>query len=137
VDEKTKQLVRTIEGSDPLMARSASKRAAAQEPTLASAVVRQLLSDLQSVVDISVITNIIGALSQIGSSHKDLFKTMVKPIGELDGANHAVALAALTLLQKAKEAGAEVPETVTTKFSSASTIAAALSKPRIRRGGAQ
>jgi hypothetical protein len=139
VDEKTKQLVRTIEGTDSLMSRSAARRAAAQEPALASAVVRQLLADLPSAVDATAIANILGGLSQIAATHKDLFKTMVKPVGELDGSKHAVALAALTLLQKAKEAGAEVPESVTSKFTKASSIAAALSKPRSgsRKGGNQ
>jgi hypothetical protein len=139
VDEKTKQLVRTIEGSDSLMARSAAKRAAAQEPALASAVVRQLLADLPSAVDATSIANMLGGLSQIGASHKELFKTMVKPVGDINGSKNAVALAALTLLQKAKEAGADVPETVTGKFTKASSIAAALGKPRSgsRKGGGQ
>jgi hypothetical protein len=137
VDEKTKQLVRSIEGSDSLMSRSAAKRAAAQEPALASAVVRQLLADLPSVADITAIANILGGLSQIGAAHKDLFKTMIKPVGELDGSKAAVALAALTLLQKAKDAGVEVPEVVTSKFQKASSIADALSRPRqnSRKGG--
>lgn len=139
VDEKTKQLVRTMEGTDSLMSRAAAKRAAAQEPALASAAVRQLLADLPSAVDPTSITNILGGLSQIGSTHKDLFKAMVKPIGELDSNNNAVALAALTLLGKAKEAGADVPEAMTSKFAKASAIAAALSKPRhsSRKGGSQ
>ncbi len=137
VDEKTKQLVRAIEGTDSLMSRSASKRAAAQEPALASAVVRQLLVDLPSAADATAIANILGGLSQIGATHKELFKTMVKPVGELDGSKTAVALAALTLLQKAKDAGADVPDTVTAKFKKASTIADALSRPskNSRRGG--
>ena len=137
VDEKTKQLVRAIEGTDSLMSRSASKRAAAQEPALASAVVRQLVADLPSVADATAIANILGGLSQIGTTHKELFKTMVKPVGELDGSKTAVALAALTLLQKAKDAGADVPDPVTAKFKKASTIAEALSRPskNSRRGG--
>ncbi len=137
VDEKTKQLVRAIEGTDSLMSRSASKRAAAQEPALASAVVRQLLADLPSAADATAIANILGGLSQIGATHKELFKTMVKSVGELDGSKTAVALAALTLLQKAKDAGADVPDTITAKFKKASTIAEALSRPskNSRRGG--
>ena len=90
-------------------------------------------------MDTTSITNMLGGLSQIGSSHKDLFKTIIKPVGELDGSKNAVALAALTLLQKAKDAGADVPESVTNKFTKASSIAAALSKPRSgsRKGGGQ
>ncbi len=139
VDEKTKQLVRTIEGSDPLMSRAAAKRAAAQEAAVASAVARQLLADLPSAKDATAITNMLGGLSQIGNVHKELFKTMVKPVSELDGGKHAVALAVLTLLQKAKEMGTDVPETVTNKFSKASSIANALAKPRSdsRRGGSK
>ena len=139
VDEKTKQLVRSIEGTDSLMSRSAAKRAAAQEPALASAVVRQLLADLPSVVDTTAIVNVLGGLSQIGTTHNDLFKTMIKTVGELDGSKAAVALAALTLLQKAKDAGADVPDVVTSKFKKASSIAAAFNKPRqnSRKGGNQ
>ena len=125
--------------TDSLMSRSAAKRAAAQEPALASAVVRQLLADLPSVVDTTAIVNVLGGLSQIGTTHNDLFKTMIKTVGELDGSKAAVALAALTLLQKAKDAGADVPDVVTSKFKKASSIAAAFNKPRqnSRKGGNQ
>ena len=135
VDEKTKQLVRAIEGNDPLISRSAAKRASSQEAAVASSVVRQLLSDLSAAKDSLAITNILGGLSQIGSVHKDLFKTMIKPVGELDGKNHAIALAALSLLEKAKESGAEVSDSVKSKFQSASTIADALSRPRSSKKG--
>jgi hypothetical protein len=120
------------------MSRAAAKRAAAQEPSIASAVARQLLTDLPSAKDSTAIANILGGLSTIGNVHKDLFKTMVKPVGELDSNNHGVSLAALTLLEKAKSAGVDVPDEITSKFSKASPIAAALSKPRqsTRRGGA-
>jgi hypothetical protein len=130
VDDKTKQLVRAIEGVDSLMARAAARRAAAQEPALASAVVRQLLKDLPTARDPTAIANVLGGLSQIGTVHPDLFKTMVRPIADLDGANAAIALAAITLLQKAEESGAEVPEAVKGKFHKASSIAEALSRPR-------
>jgi hypothetical protein len=137
VDEKTKQLVRTIEGSDSLMARAAAKRAASQEPAVASAVARQLLLDLPSARDATAIANIIGGLAQIGAVHNELFKTMVKPVTELDGTSNAVALAAITLLQQAEAAGADVPTAAKAKFQKASSIAAALSRPRgsSKKGG--
>jgi hypothetical protein len=136
VDEKTRQLVRSIEGIDPLMSRAAAKRAAAQEPAVASAIVRQLLADISGAKDATAITNILGGLAQIGQVHKDLFKGMVKPVSELDGRSHAVALAALTFFEKAKQGGVEVPEDITRKFKSASKIADVLSKPRGKKGGA-
>lgn len=136
VDEKTRQLVRSIEGTDSLMSRAAAKRAAAQEAPLASAVVRQLLSDVSGAKDPTAIANTLGGLLQIGQTHKDLFKSMVRPVGDLEGKGHAVALAALTLLEKAKQAGVEVPESITGKFKSASKIADVLSKPRNKKGGA-
>ncbi len=134
VDEKTRQLVRAIEGTDSLMSRAAAKRAAAQEQSVASAVVRQLLTDLSGAKDPTAIANTLGGLLQIGQVHRDLFKSMIKPIGELDQRSHAVALAALTLLEKAKQAGVEVPEHITEKFKGASKIADVLSKPRKKRG---
>jgi hypothetical protein len=136
-DEKTKQLVRTIEGSDSLLARSAAKRAAAQDAPVASAVVRQLLSDLPAMRDKAIIVNVVAGLGHIGSAHRELFTLMVKPVADLDSTDHAVSLTALTFFQKAKEAGADFPEVFTSKFSKASPIAAALAKPRTsaRRGG--
>ena len=55
---------------------------------------------------------------------------MVKTVSDLDGSNQAVAIAVLTLLQKAKANGAEVPDGATEKFNKASPIVAALAKPR-------
>ncbi len=133
VDEKVKQLVRTIEGSDSLMARSAAKRAAAQEPALVSAIVRQLVGDLPAAKEATAITNILSAFSIIGEQHKDLYKGMIKAVGDLDARNHAVALAAATLLHKIKQAGGDVPEALIIKFQGASKIAAALAVPRKKK----
>jgi hypothetical protein len=136
-DEKTRELARKIQGGDSLLARAAAKRAAAQDAAVASGVVRLLLANLPATRDQNVIVNVITAFGQIGGAHRDLCKLMVKPVAELDGSQHAVALAALTFLEKAKQLGAEVSDAMTVKFSKASPIAAALGKPRTgaRRGG--
>jgi hypothetical protein len=95
-----------------------------------------LLSNLPATRDNNVIVNVVGALGHIGSAHRDLYKVMIKPVAELDSSNHAVSLAALGFLEKAKGLGVEVPDALTSKFSRASPIAAALAKPRasFRRG---
>ncbi|HEY1173176.1 MAG TPA: P-loop NTPase fold protein [Verrucomicrobiae bacterium] len=137
VDEKTKQLVRVVSGSDTTLSRSAAKRAA-HEPTVAAAVVRQLATMLPSVKEHLIATNIIMGLGHICGIHKDLYKATIKVVGEVDASNTGVALAASTFLEGAKKNGIEVPAAITEKFTSASKLVNAFGtgkfKPR-RLGG--
>jgi hypothetical protein len=136
IDEKTKQLVKTIQGADAVLSRSAARRAA-EDSTVAAAVARQLAADLSNAKDPVSIANMLGGLESIARIHPDLFKLAAKPLADVDGANPAVALAASTLIIAAKKAGTEIPKAAEEKFTKSSRIAEALSKPRsgpARRG---
>jgi len=128
LDEKTKQLVRTIEGSDRILSRSAARQAA-QEPSVATSVVRQLSSDLTHAKDPVATVNMLAAIEVIGTSHPQLFKTPLKSMVGIDGSNPAVSLAASTFINAAEKAGTEIPKTLQEKFAQGSKIASAL-KPR-------
>jgi len=136
IDESTKVLVKAIEGTDPIPSRAAAKKAA-QDAAVAGAVFRQLVSDLPTAKDQSSIANMLGAFETIGGAQPDLFRIVLKPLENIATGNPAISLAVSTLLNAAEKAGAQVSPELKAKFTSASAIASALSKPRTqgRRGG--
>jgi hypothetical protein len=133
IDEKTKRLVMTIQGADAVLARAAARRAA-EDPTVAAAVARQLAADLSTAKDPVSITNMLGGLEAIARVRPDVFNLAVKSLSDVDGGNPAVALAASTLITAAKKAGADISKTAEEKFTKSSRIAEALSRPRSNQG---
>jgi hypothetical protein len=109
-DEKAKALVQGIESDDALRARAGARQAAAQEPGVAAAVVRILLTDLAAAKEPLPRTNIINGLEAICRSHKEQYPHAVRGLAQVDPAGQdAVAIAATTLFSAAEKAGIDVP----------------------------
>lgn len=136
-DEKAKSLARMIESDDVLLAKAGGQQAAAQEPVVASSIVRILANDLPSAKEAVTKTRIIAGMEAICNKHKDQYPTAVKAVAQVDPAgNDALAIAGSTFLQKAKKAGIEVAEEQIDRFLKSSKFAEALSvKPRNQRPG--
>jgi hypothetical protein len=107
IDESTKTLVKAIEGTDPIPSRAAARKAA-QDAAVAGAVFRQLVSDLPTAKDKASIANLLVALEVIGAAHHELFKLVLKTLENMTIEDHAISLAASTLLNAAEKAGAPV-----------------------------
>jgi hypothetical protein len=136
VDEEARSVARGIESDDPLVTKTAARRAAAKEPAVASSVVRILLGDLPTAKDSGMRTSMINGLDAICRSHKDQYGACVKALAQIDpSGDEAVAVALGAFLTNAERAGFEVPEDLKKKVVESSPIAAALAptKPRNRR----
>ncbi len=132
VEEKAQSLVRMIESEDMLLTKAGAQQAAAQEPALASSVVRILINDLGSAKEPTVKARIISALEAICRKHQDQYTAAIKAVSQVDPTgNDALALAGVTFLQSAQKLKPEVSEDLLEKFRKSSKIADALSlKPR-------
>ena len=136
VDEKARSLANSIESEDPLVAKTAAKQAAAQESAIASSVVRILLGDLPAAKTPAATTHILNGLDAICRAHKDQYGPVFKALAQVDPTGlDAVALAAITLISNAEQAGITAPEDLKERFTKSSPFAAALAptKSRSRR----
>lgn len=127
IDESTKAIVLSIEGTDPVPSRSAATKAA-QDRTIAAAVFRQLVSDLATAKEQSSMVNMLSALGTVGKAWPELFATAFSAVEKLDGSNQAISLAVSTLLTAAEKANVQVSRDLKDKFKS--KISEALLKPR-------
>lgn len=134
IDESTKALVRTIEGTDGVPARAAAVKASL-DPSVAGAVFRKIVADLSAAKDQSSIANMLAALAEIGTKNTSLFPLIV-PAMNILASGPTISLGALTLIEAAEKAGVVIEAKAKAKFGE-SKIAAALSKPRTssKRGG--
>jgi len=128
-DEKAESLARAIEGDDALRAKAAAQQAAAQEPAIASAIVRRLVSDLQGAKEAISKVRIIGGLDILCRKHCDPVVLKVLPQIDPTG-NDALALTGITFLRSAQSAGVEIPEGIIDRYEKASPLAEAFSGSR-------
>ena len=132
-DEAARGLAKQIESTDRLRSKTAASRAAALEESLAEAVVRVLAGDLPSVADAASATNIVTGLGTIAESHGNLFARVLVAVESVAMKNDAVSLAALSVIRKAEEYGAAIPEGLRERFEEGSDVAKALDPGRSRR----
>ena len=136
VDEEARSVARGIESDDPLVTKTAARRAAAKEPAVASSIVRILLGDLPTIRDSGMRTSMINGLDAICRNHKDQYAPCLKTLAQIDPTgDEAVAVSLGAFLANAERAGIEVPEESKKRIAESSPIAAALAppKPRNRR----
>ena len=132
VDEKAKSLARLIESDDPLRNKTASRQVAAQDGTVAAAVVRILITDLPAG-STKMQTHILGGLGVICLAHPDLYTPVLKCLAQFNAQQRdAVAVAASTLVSSAERAGREITSELKQRFTGQSKVAAALATPKKR-----
>jgi len=130
-DERAESLAKLIEGDDQLRAKAAAQQAAAQEPAIASAIVRMLVSDLQSAKEAVSKVRIVTGLEAICHKHTDQYPIVIKVLAQIDATgNDALAVVAATFLRSAQGARADVPEELIERYTKASPLAEALSGSR-------
>lgn len=133
MDDKAKSLAKSIESEDPLRTKTAAYQAASQDASVASAVVRLLLTDLPQA-SLTVQTHVLNGLLTICQSHIDQFVPVVKFLAQFTPRkDDGVLLSASSLLHAAESAEIPVPADLKNKFTSASRVAAALA-PTKKRG---
>ncbi len=137
IDAKAKSLARSIESEDPLRAKTAAKQAAAQDSSIAAAVVRILLADISNA-GTKVQTHGLNGLSAICHAHPEQYIPVLKFLATFNAKNReAVAVSATTIISAAKRNGNEIPDGLETRFTSQSKIAAALAPSSKRTGKKQ
>lgn len=132
-DEAARDLARRIESADRLRSKTAAKQAAAQETSVAAAVVRILTTDLPGAADIGSTTNIITGLGVICAQHPEQYSPTLAALHTIDPkGKDAIALAGLGVLNEAEARGVQLAEGIKARFEE-SSIAKALA-PR-KKGG--
>jgi len=130
-DEAARELAQRVESSDRLRSKTAAKQAAAQEGSVASAVVRVLTTDLPGAADVRSITNMITGLGVICTRHPEQYGPALTAIEKVDAKrSDAIAVAGLAVLNDAESRGVELPEGLRERFSKGSKIAEALAPSR-------
>ena len=133
-DEAARELSERIESTDRLRSKTAARQAAAQEGSLAGAVVRILTTDLSGAADVRSITNMIGGLGTISARHPEQYELTVLALEKVDPTrSDAIAVAGLAVLNDAETSIGALPEGLKERFAGGSKIAQALA-PRRRRG---
>ena len=126
VDEKTRTLVRYIEGDDPIRQKTAAKQAAAAEPAVSAAVIRQLLADVSLARDATVATRILNGLVPICRKNPENYANVLKTLSQITLGGDGIAVAAVTLISEAEKSGVTGLNDLKQKYVQASPLAAAL-----------
>jgi hypothetical protein len=136
IDEQALQLARAAGSEDRIASKTAARRLASAEPTIAQAGVRILIQDLAAAKSSTSVTHIIRALDEVCQRHSELFPAALKALEALDQPKEdAVLLMASGLIDHAAKLNIDVKQEIRAKFES--KMASALRpKPRQAQRGA-
>jgi len=134
-DDQARKLVAEIENSDRIVSQSGSKRAAAQDASVVSSVVRLLIQDLSTAEDARLTVSILSGLAEVCQRHTAHLPTAIAALRQLKPTKgSASGLAALRLFALADKHEVAYEAELRERFSEASPLAKAMAPRKPNTG---